>query len=459
MTRTRTGALALAGLLFVAAACGSKDESTDSSPPAETAATEAETESTEAETESTETESTETESTETESTEAEVESTEAPAETGPPEIEDSTSGVSDTEIRIGIHAPESVGGIDLGDILGLGDMTTLYWDTVNVNGGINGRQVVVDLQDDGYSADMALQACRDLVANGVLFISGLGGADQVITCADRASKDNIPYMSLGVSEAGLIGVPGYRSMTMTYDGMAPLMAEYIVGEIADAETPVAMVRFNSPSSEGMQNTFEERMNELGGNVVALDAVDKQGNVNEMTAECVKLQQAGAEIVFTILVPTVSKQFADLCAEQNYTPQFTTTANTLTCATGSIGTPNLIGCQAFAGTVTDNADVPLAIEAQEAWAAAYPDREAPERLAVFWGLFDAYREALELAGPEPTTLGFLDALDGMQYDNGLFNPIDFKGTQIGSDVILVTEAIGEYPYNVEILSEWTSSFID
>lgn len=446
---TRSSAAVLAALLVFAAACGSKDESSDTNPPAETSATSPPSDSTP-------TDSTESDATDPPATEA----TEAPVATDPPEIEDSKSGVTDTEVRIGIHAPETVGGIDLGDTLGLGDMTVLYWETVNANGGVNGRQVIVDLQDDGYSADVALQACRDLIANEVLFISGLGGADQVITCADRASQENIPYMSLGVAEAGLIGVPGYRSMTMTYDGMSPLMAEYIVADLADAETPVAMVRYNSPSSEGMEKAFVDRMDELGGNVVAADAVDKQGNPNEMTAECVKLQNLGAEVVFTILVPTVSTQFARLCAEQNYTPQFTTTANTLTCSTKPpIGVPELIGCQAFAGTVVDTAGNPLAEEAQAAWAAKYPDREAPERLPVFWGLFDSYREALELAGDDLSTVSFLNALDSMKYDNGLFNPIDFNGTQVASNQVIVTEAIAEAPWSAEIVPEWTSSFID
>src|SRR5690606_22124482 len=57
------------------------------------------------------------------------------------EIEDSTKGVTDTEINIGVHAPETIGGIDIGNILGLGDLTQLYWDTVNENGGIHGRTV------------------------------------------------------------------------------------------------------------------------------------------------------------------------------------------------------------------------------------------------------------------------------------------------------------------------------
>src|SRR3546814_1438094 len=103
--------------------------------------------------------------------------------------------------------------------------------------------------------------------------------------------------------------------------MSELMAGYVLAELAEPETPVAMVRYNSPSSQGAQDAFTAKMEELGGNDVAADAVDKQGNANELTAECVKLANLGVEVVFMILVPTVSTQFARLCAEKRSTPQF------------------------------------------------------------------------------------------------------------------------------------------
>lgn len=381
---------------------------------------------------------------------------EPPAEE--PEIEDSTRGVTDTEINIGVHAPETIGGIDVGDFLGLGDLTQLYWDTVNEQGGIHGRTVNVTLADDGYDANAAQQACRDLLTEDLLFVSGTSGADQIITCANLATEDQMPYLSLGVAEAGLVDRPGYRAMTMTYDGMSELMADYVLAELAEPETPVAMIRYNSPSSEGAQDAFTSRMDELGGNLVAADAVDKQGNPNELTAECVKLSNLGAEVVFMILVPTVSTQFARLCAEQGFTPTFVTVSNTLSCSSEPpLGVAELVGCQSFSPVRVEVEGNPLATEAEEAWAAAYPDRDAPDELVTFWGMFDVYREALEQAGPELSRLGFLETLDAMDYDNGVFNPVRFDGGRIGADSVVVIEATGEAPWERELVSEWSSSF--
>ena len=68
-----------------------------------------------------------------------------------------------------------------------------------------------------------------------------------------------------------------------------------------------------------------------------------------------------------------------------------------------------------------------------------------------------REALEQAGPELTRLGFLDALDAMDYDNGVFNPVSFDGGKVGADSVIVIEATAEAPWERELVSEWTSSF--
>jgi hypothetical protein len=160
----------------------------------------------------------------------------------------------------------------------------------------------------------------------------------------------------------------------------------------------------------------------------------------------------------VLVPTVSTQLARLCAEQGFTPRYVTTANTLSCASEPpIGVPELVGCRSFSAVRVDTAGNPLAEQAEEAWAARFPDREPPDDLVTFWALFDVYREALEQAGPELSRVGFLEALDSMQYDNGLANAIDFAGDKIGADSTIVIEATGEAPWERELVSSWTSSF--
>src|SRR5206468_11592156 len=113
-------------------------------------------------------------------------------------------------------------------ILKLKALTTAYWSAVNDAGGVNGRKVDVDVEDDGYDPGTALQACRNMIAKKVFFISGTAGADQIAACGQYAVKQGMPYTSPGVTEAGLIGQPGHYAFPLTYEQQADLQASYTV---------------------------------------------------------------------------------------------------------------------------------------------------------------------------------------------------------------------------------------
>ena len=101
--------------------------------------------------------------------------------------------------------------------------------------------------------------CAAVPADGAGSFSGMATAP-VATAA--SANPVLSTLVTAVTEAGLVDKPGYRAMTMTYEMMSDLMAEYILAELGDTETPVAMVRYNSPSSEGAQDAFTAKMDEL-----------------------------------------------------------------------------------------------------------------------------------------------------------------------------------------------------
>ncbi len=375
-------------------------------------------------------------------------------------IPDSTVGVTDTEVHIGIHVPETRGGIALGSILGIQDLSKAYWAAVNKGGGINGRTVVAEFADDGYDVAKALDACRELESRNVLFISGTSGADQIVACGQYALGKNIPYLSLGVSEAGLTDQPGYRALTNTYDRQAKLAAQYIVSDLDGKTKKTAMVMFNSPNVEGARKVFRDELKRLGGTLAADDLVDKQGNANELAAECLKLKQANAEVVFFLALPTIASTMARSCAEQGYKPQFLMPANSAACGySDPIYAAELSGCLGFAAIkVARESGSPLVEQAHSAWKETFGDRAFPSDGELLWGLFDIYREAIEKAGKNLSRRTFLDALDNMKgYDNKLFNPIDFKGTNIASDSVVVQRADKSKMQFDQVVGEWTNKF--
>lgn len=375
-------------------------------------------------------------------------------------IPDSTVGVTDSEIRIGVHVPNTRGGIPLGSILGLSEVSTAYWNSVNAAGGINGRKVIAEIADDGYDVAKALDACRELESKNVLFISGTSGADQIVACAQYALGKNIPYLSLGVSEAGLIDKAGYRAITMTYDRQSKLAAQYIINNLDGKTKKTAMVMFNSPNVEGARKQFRDELKRLDGTLVADDLVDKQGNANELAAECLKLKGAAADIVYVLALPTISSGLARSCAEQGYKPQFFMPANSAACGySDPIYAKELSGCQSFSAVkVPRESGSPLVEAAYAGWKATFPDKPFPDGGETFWGLFDVYREAMQKAGKDLSRRSFLAALDSMKgYDNKLVNPIDFSKDNVGSNSVVVQQADKNKMQFDAIVSDWTSEF--
>ena len=71
-----------------------------------------------------------------------------------------TPGVTDREIKIGSTGPLSGPAAGYGIV---GKTMSAWFDLVNAEGGVNGRQLKLVLADDGYSPPKTLEQSRRLV--------------------------------------------------------------------------------------------------------------------------------------------------------------------------------------------------------------------------------------------------------------------------------------------------------
>src|SRR5258708_21624979 len=77
------------------------------------------------------------------------------------------TGASDTEIKIGNIIPYSGPASAYGVI---GKTEQAYFDKVNADGGINGRQVTFITYDDAYSPPKAVEQARKLVESDEVLV-------------------------------------------------------------------------------------------------------------------------------------------------------------------------------------------------------------------------------------------------------------------------------------------------
>ncbi|HMC80193.1 MAG TPA: ABC transporter substrate-binding protein, partial [Acidimicrobiia bacterium] len=109
------------------------------------------------------------------------------------------TGVTDTKIRIGIHAPITGAAPFPQNAFDKGK--DVYWKFLADHGGLLGRNVQIIFKDDQFNPAHAVQVCREMVEQDKVFmLFGVTGSDQVTACARYANSVGVPYLSGGVNE-------------------------------------------------------------------------------------------------------------------------------------------------------------------------------------------------------------------------------------------------------------------
>jgi branched-chain amino acid transport system substrate-binding protein len=172
---------------------------------------------------------------------------------------DDRQGVSETEIRIGVHAPLS-GAAPLPQTE-FQSGQRMYWDHV---GKVDGRDVNIIFRDDQYNPSRATSVCNDLIQREQVYVLiGGGGADQIAACARTAAQQGVPYLSAGVDEGVLGQLPLYFALSMTYPQQATLLAQYIEKHARPADGRVALLRDRTPSYNNTIDRLSEELRKRG----------------------------------------------------------------------------------------------------------------------------------------------------------------------------------------------------
>lgn len=145
----------------------------------------------------------------------------------PVEGKGNTTGIDfkNKTITIVLHGPLTGAGVPQQSFQTGGPK---FWDKSGPGGGprtvAGGFKVIAKAVDDKYNAQDALRACNAAASEAFLIMGG-AGTDQIQACAQSQvlRRGNVPYLSSGVTEAGLGGLPNYFATSLTYKQQAPLV--------------------------------------------------------------------------------------------------------------------------------------------------------------------------------------------------------------------------------------------
>lgn len=203
-----------------------------------------------------------------------------------------TTGITDTTIKIGVHAPLT-GAAPLPQA-SFQSGKDQYWRHV---GEVFGRTVEVIVRDDKYTPSSATQVCNDLIQREEVFVLvGGGGADQIAACAQAAARQGVPYLSAGVDEGVLRQIQAYFALSMSYVQQAPLLVQWILKNARPSDGRLGILRDRTPGFNNVVNAVKAEAERAGLEVVVIQHQDANSDASRMS-------EAGLQTVFPIMAPS------------------------------------------------------------------------------------------------------------------------------------------------------------
>lgn len=279
-------------------------------------------------------------------------------------------GWTDDTIRICMHAAFLLGSVFDNNP----DDEGVYWDVVNANGGVHGRQVEISFTDDGYTASGAREAMAQCDSRDPFLIMGGVGFDQTPSARAYAEDARVPYLHTMAVETGA------ENLKYSFTGSASIEdAGRLAAQLAARNTGKAhgILWVNSENWKAGRDAYRAEMDRLGLDVVYDDSIGN--NNDDLTSKIVAMQSAGVEVLYFHANALAMSRFFVQADRQGYYPK-------------------VIGEDGF-NLVTDTAGAEMTKfpPAEVLWLTPAFDKE--HRDVPYWGEIEAMLDAYATYKPE------------------------------------------------------------
>ena len=358
-------------------------------------------------------------------------------------------GVTNDAILIGAFGPLTGPASALG--LGARSGMELAVDQINASGGINGRKLQVDFEDDGFSPAKALAAVKKLVEQDHVFmIFGLSGSNPTVGTLDYMKDLKIPaYFS--IASAPQITHPFNRYF---FRGTANKSSRY--GELYSE----FFTQFLQLRRVAILSGVDENGKNEGDNLVkylkkwyGLDPVmraDLKIGDKDFTPQILQAKSANPDIIaLTTAAPEAAiiiRQARELGVKQPFFGGGSTTDNVVIANDGYLAEGFMAPWSVPLFPDSQNPDM---VKFRDAWSRLNP--HAPKgrpNLFDLWAYGDTYciAEGLKRAGADLTREKFVDALETLKnYQvSEVASPRTFTNwNHIGSSKARILAVLGQH----------------
>ncbi|MDQ1403646.1 MAG: branched-chain amino acid transport system substrate-binding protein [Actinomycetota bacterium] len=386
------------------------------------------------------------------------------------------TGLSNTTVKWGVHAPETFGSIPVNfakdPLQGVANYVAYINDKM---GGINGRKIDYQHFNDQYTVQGANSAADMMVDEFKPFFgSGTLGVDQVAIVAARAKARHMPYIAGGGSEIAFKDM-GLFQVGVSYDTHLSKLADFLGKEIHRTGSPyfgltkVGVTRLDSDYIKpSVESTFRSALTRNGLSLVKVVTVIKPTDQTDYSKQISDLKGASVQILVPAQDPLTTSREVQECVSQQCTWKWTISdfahdSNTaLKLMRGSWnGYYGLSGsCYYTNAAAGDPAKCGSLKQAHEEWVAVSDEQSWQEQgqggiagyqLVHFW------LKALKDAGADVTREKFVAALKTYNgYSDLVSGPITFAGKSTyehGAEKMVVWQA------GVDAWSQAGPGFVD
>lgn len=348
--------------------------------------------------------------------------------------EGSTVGLTDTSIKVGTHMPLT--GVASPGYSEIPTGHQAYFDYVNKQGGVNGRQVEYVVRDDTYNPATTSQVTNQLVLQDEIFsmLSGLGTPTHSAVI-DFLNEEEVP--DLFVSSGALAwddpeGHPYTFGWQPNYEVEGKILGKYISETFPDAKVGLFLQGddFGRDGAKGAKQFLEDQV------VAEVNYTPGNTDVGPQIAE---LQAAGADFVIGFNVPSYTALSQLTALRLGYKPKW---------AYSNVGADvALVGrlLNNFSkGAVTDGGLLNGIYTTKYLPTVEEPDNPWTQLFTKIWqesgqsgemtnfrlyGMAQAYTfvSALQAAGEDVTREGIVDAIEanGGEWQGPWFAPLDYS----------------------------------
>ena len=201
-------------------------------------------------------------------------------------------------------------------------------DEINKAGGVNGKQIEFNFQDDQSDAEKSVNAYNTLKDWGMQILVGpttskpciaVVTTTPCVAVADKTAQDNMFEVTPSASSTDVIASDNVFQVCFTDPNQGTKSAQYI-GENKLAKKVAVIYNSSDVYSSGIEAKFIEEAKNQGLEVVAEEAFTADSKT-DFSTQLKKAQDGGAELVFLPIYYTEASIILTQADQMGYQPKF------------------------------------------------------------------------------------------------------------------------------------------